>query len=186
MVVTQRIITGTIPYDQDLATNSASACGPTSGAVVLDYFHDHGYNAQTYPNIKGLEYYGSQGATIDHIYHDMNATILGTGETNYAGGILWHANTEAGYHFGVTWTDSTTWTEYHLSIVDNRPVGVFIGAWSGLRYSYHWVTGLGYQVDTNLGSRLMYVETWGGYEWADYDQYANGPAVMSMVFVKPA
>ncbi|BBH20591.1 hypothetical protein Back11_19360 [Paenibacillus baekrokdamisoli] len=53
-------------------TNSKSACGPTTGAMIVNYYKSQGYN------VRNNTYYGSNAGLVNHIYGEMNSGILGT------------------------------------------------------------------------------------------------------------
>jgi hypothetical protein len=54
-------------------TNQNSACGPTSGAMIIDYYHDH----YSY-NVRDNAYYGSWAKLVNHLYGEMNTNWYGT------------------------------------------------------------------------------------------------------------
>lgn len=159
-------------------------CGPTSGAMILDYFDNYGWDGQAYSSIKGLEYYGSQGLLIDHVAVDMDTGFYGTAMSEWRAGFLEHTNDHAPYTFSATIQTTEDYGQYKSSINDDRPVGVYIG-FVDQYYWYHWVAGRGYEHDTNLGTRLMKINnSRGTTDWIDYDAYSEGED-LAFIWVYP-
>lgn len=164
-------------YDQRKGSCSICDCGPTSGAAILQYWRNNGY-----PSIRGLSYYGSQGAFIDHVSGDMGTTITGTSVGAWKMGMIFHANVEAPYSFAAPDQYPTTYGSYTSSIDDDVPVGVKIGYNSHLEWSYHWVAGRGYLWEPGI-DRLMHVnDSYGSDDWLSYDEYQS---YLHFVFFEP-
>ncbi|KRQ86675.1 hypothetical protein ABG79_01422 [Caloramator mitchellensis] len=171
-----------INYNQDASSYPENACGPTAGAMLLQYWKTKGY-----PNIRGVSYYGSVGRFIDHLKIDMNTGSLGTTAPNWLSGVLHHANVEGGYHFQGSHSTPPSYSTYTSEIDKSKPVGIRFNNLpyiSGHYYSWHFVLGRGYYYDTSLGDREIKInDSWGGTDWFNYDEYYDH---LTFIYITPA
>jgi hypothetical protein len=129
-------------YDQRRGSNPDSDCGPTSGANIIQYWHN-----TSYPSLGDITTYGGETGFIDHMRDDMDSWFFETTVGWYVNGMQLHLN---GYSVprtvSSTLSPNTTYTQLTSEITNSRPVGIKIDmnslgeSW----YSYHWVTGVGY------------------------------------------
>lgn len=143
--------------------NQGSACGPTVGAMIADYYHDN----MNY-NVRDNAYYGSWAKLTNHLYPEMNTGSLGTSLTNWRFGMLMHVRHDV---------SSSAWTSYQYqgvgnsskfinAINSNDPVAIRFGLFNreGLNITWHFVTGVGYQKDVTHtgGLQVAYLNPDGG------------------------
>lgn len=175
-------------YDQHLSSDPGTDCGPTAGAMIADYWDANGYSG-----IRGLEYYGTQRAFIDHRAVDMDTGFYGTTIPEWINGMSKHIVTEAGYsNFSfVQDKDTTTYDEFRNEISYNRPVGILIAnflPWGNTGngyYEWHWVVGKGYDYNTNIGWYGIIVNnSWGEEDVIDWEMYNNVNG-LDYVYVRP-
>ncbi|MHB8076286.1 C39 family peptidase [Desulfosporosinus fructosivorans] len=134
-------------------SNPSSACGPTTGAMIANYYKNQGYD------IRGTSYYGNDAVFINHLYSEMGSSITGTSAVRWRNGIMTHLN----HNYSIQeWLASDirangNWSYYCQSIDSNRPVALRFDFFSsnGAYSSYHFVCGQGYQ------------------DWGDTDLYAG-------------
>lgn len=135
-------------------TNQNSACGPTSGAMIIDYYHDHyGYN------VRDNAYYGSWAKLVNHLYGEMNTNWYGTSMSEWIHGMYDHVTHDVhasawGYNYMSASGNSYNYTN---SIEKGNPVGLRFdrfkssdSVWS----EYHFVTGIGFDKNGSYSGDL--------------------------------
>lgn len=182
-------ISGVPIYDQSLSAYPDSACGPTSGAMVLGYWDTHGYTRlqNDSDRTNGIQ-------LMNDLYVDMGTGQTGTDKRQWRNGIETHANTQNGYRFSTAQYDnlsgySTVWYYVKYEIDNVRPFGFYIGFDNGkvpgLTYRYHWVTGKGYS-DGGSGNRYVTINnSWGGTDSISFDNYWLGRDDIAVTAVRP-
>ncbi|MFD1423663.1 C39 family peptidase [Laceyella tengchongensis] len=130
---------------QKLSSNPNNACGPTTGAMIANYYKNRGYN------IYGTANYGnSHQKFIDHLKVDMGTDALGTSTTEYNNGMIDHFGhtNQWPYYDGFPAEGNFTW--YKERIDHNEPVAFYIDLVDdgGYSWTYHWVAGKGYDVSS--------------------------------------
>lgn len=128
-------------------TSPKSACGPTTGAMIVNYYKSLGYN------VRGSSYYGGHAGLVNHLYTEMNSGMLGTSLSNFASGLFDHLEHDDST---TTWTglsydhpnSAINYDTFKSYIDSNRP--------SAIRYdffvsndsytNYHFVAAVGYEV----------------------------------------
>lgn len=120
-----------------------SACGPTSGAVIADYYKLRGYN------VRGVSYYGTQVKLINHLYTEMGTGTIGTTMDQWATGMSTHMNHNASAWDVFTHEAIGYFPTYESYIDANRPVGIRFdyNPWN-TDYKWHFVVGVGYNTET--------------------------------------
>ncbi|MFZ7103182.1 MAG: C39 family peptidase [Peptococcaceae bacterium] len=118
----------------------SSSCGPTTGAMITNYWANQGYN------IRNSSYYGGNAALINHLYTEMGSTPVGTTANNYGYGMDTHLN----HNYADAWARLTfscrnNWPTYETAINRGRPVALRFDITSNPNAysSYHFVCGLG-------------------------------------------
>lgn len=118
-------------YDGDLSKRGVqSACGPATIATIYHYY---------YPSNK------PQSQLIKYWYKKSFTTWFGLSAFLFSRSL-----SEYGQSFKIN--KNQLWEQYVKEIDQGRPVGVKFDKWSALKwfttydYSYHWVTGVGYEV----------------------------------------
>jgi hypothetical protein len=150
-----------------------SACGPTTGAMIVNWYKSQGYW------VRDSSYYGGDAKLINHLYNEMGTDSFGTSISEYNSGMKKHLN-----HDTTGWD---TWDlraegyylSYKISIDDSRPVALrfdyFVSDTAD--YKYHFVAGEGY--DETSGTTYVAVKDPDGGEfntgthwisWSDNDQ----------------
>jgi hypothetical protein len=153
----------------------SSACGPTAGATIANY-----YKNKRNLWVKGSSDFGGDAEFINHLWSEMSywwGTDMGT----YTAKMKGHYNAN---HYGTTpWT---TWdmrakgsfNNYEMSIDDNRPVAIRFDANNGGWADYHFVVGIGYN-KTSSGTMALVKDPDGGekntgtksFSWSANEQY---------------
>ena len=175
--------------DQDNATMSSSACGPTVAAELVEYFH------WQYPDSQGMQYFFYEQDFIDDLYADMGYPVAGASVSAFISGVkkhLAHAPASSGYTISSVSAPNATWSQYRSGIDTYGIVPVRIGS-TGFgnagdgNYSYHWVLGYGYEYDTNLPYYFMNIyNSWDTTcsEAADVIDFERYRTYLSFVFFK--
>jgi hypothetical protein len=148
-----------------------SMCAPTTGAMIIDYYHDRlGYN------VRDNAYYGSWAELANHLRRDMNTTAAGTTLQAYAAGMYHHVlHTSSGSAWASKYVPNavgtTAQTQYIGAINSADPAGFkfdfFVS--SGTEFKYHFVAGIGYDRDGSFTGDLHV-----GYKNPDGGEYNSG------------
>ncbi|PAE17311.1 hypothetical protein CHH91_04715 [Virgibacillus sp. 7505] len=148
-----------------------SNCGPATGAMIIDYYHDHlGYN------VRDNAYYGSWAALSNHLRIDMGTLAGGTTLRGYAAGMYNHVlHTSSGSAWSSKYVPdavgTTAQTQYIGAINSADPAGfkfdLFVS--SGTEFKYHFVAGIGYDRDGSFIGDLHV-----GYKNPDGGENNNG------------
>jgi len=124
--------------------NPNSACGPTTGAMISNYYKSLGYS------VRGSSNYGGDAEFINHMYFDMNTDIFGTFVGNFGNGLVNHLNglyLPSSPWYELRYDGVGNYPEYESAIMNNRPVGImsdlYMEGGSSLE-SWHWIVGVGY------------------------------------------
>ena len=140
-----------------------SACGPTSAAMVMNYYHD----IRGFSGIRDDSYYGDSAATtINHLRHDMNSLawgIAGATLDDWLNGATKHIReTATSYWYPVKVTDPSSNSypnslKYRGAISSAHPVAIRFH-WDvknsdGLKY--HFVVGSGWYLNGVNKDNLM-------------------------------
>jgi hypothetical protein len=127
-------------------------CAPISGAMVIAYWHDHGY-----PNIPDPSYSGAEDLLIDHCHVEMNTSFFGsTNSFNIGQGIEEVTDNIYFYDFDYDLVVAN-FNKVHTEIINDRPL-VFV-LYDSPEYDYHAVCVVGFLDDTWVD--FMYVHnTW--------------------------
>lgn len=126
-----------------------SACGPTSGAMIIDYLID----VLNYHNIDGSDaYVNGTAALINTLYSEMGTNLFGTSISDWRLGMLEHINNDGYWRIGVIDADdSTAANRYKTRIAASTPTtfrfDYFVD--SGVTINYHFVVGVGYNHSTS-------------------------------------
>lgn len=127
--------------------NPDSACGPTTGAMITNYYKQLGYN------VNDSSYYGGDAALVNHLYSEMQTLIGGTTATGYGSGLENHLD----HNYHNQWNyqlfnGNGNWNAYYHSIEKNRPVGLRFGLNTNpdVYTSWHFVAGIGYYFDMEV------------------------------------
>lgn len=122
-----------------------SSCGPTTGAMIVNYYKSKGYT------IRGSSYYvGGNSGLVNHLYSEMNSGIFGTSLSDFAGGLFDHLRHDGKSTIwrGLAYDDATNhYIEYKDAIYTDRPVAIrynfFVSSDSYV--NYHFVAGIAYK-----------------------------------------
>jgi hypothetical protein len=159
----------------DGVSSPNSACGPTTGAMIADYYHDV-RKLNVYDNAK----YGSWAALINHLYYEMHSAEWGTSFGGFIDGMLYHLE------HTMNWTahssTSPDFSDVTRAINSSNPIAVewpyFVS--SGATYRYHFVAGIGYDYEgAYYGDyQVAYKDPDGGKDntathWFDWSVNAN-------------
>lgn len=124
-------------------TSPKSACGPTTGAMIVKYYIEQNYS------LRGSLYYFSDAGLVNHLYSEMGSGTLGTSLSGFYTGILTHMNHDYCFYFrGLSYASAANhYVEYRNAIYENHPVGIrynyFVS--EGSYTNYHFVAGIGYK-----------------------------------------
>jgi hypothetical protein len=123
--------------------NPNSSCGPTTGAMVVNYLKSRGYN------VRASSYYGGNAALINHMYYDMESDWWGTTINGYCNGLSKHLNHDYSPQkfYGMSYKALGNWDKYEASINAYLPVGLRFDRFKSSEYTfaeYHFVCGIGY------------------------------------------
>ncbi|RXZ84038.1 hypothetical protein EBB07_02765 [Paenibacillaceae bacterium] len=136
-------------------TNPKTACGPTTGAMIVNYYKSRGYN------VRGSTYYGGNAGLVNSLYSKMNTGIFGTTLPKFAVGLFEHLELDDSI---TTWTglsythpnSSLHFNTFKTYIDSNRPSAVrydyFVDSESYI--NYHFMAANGYRVDSD-GSKYF-------------------------------
>jgi len=151
-----------------------SSCGPTTGAMIANYYESKGYNVRDY------SYYGGNAQLINHLYREMGSTAIGTTANNWGYGMVEHLD----HNYTDDWQRITqsaqgNWTWYESAINKNRPVALRFDLYTNPNtYSdYHFVCGMGIYYEGE--------ETYAGVKDPDGGQYNTGTHYFSWVVNAP-
>jgi len=124
--------------------NPGSACGPTVGAMIVDFYYDvMGYK------VRDNAYYGSWAALVNHLYDEMNTNWYGTSMSEWVDGMYKHVTHDVspsawGYNYmGAVGNEGS----YVSAINSNDPAALRFDRFKSadnVYTEYHFVTGIGY------------------------------------------
>lgn len=159
-----------------------SSCGPTTAAMIVDYYKSRGYNVKA-----GVDYPQGDVDLINHLYGEMYSSYYGTVGNDFAAGLLQHLR-----HVNSNWLVARSPGEgyygtYQSYIQGNAPVAIMFNErysdWFNDDAKWHWLAGYGYN---NTSGSYFYVRDpdaecskqgstasswcWDSYKWVDYDQ----------------
>ncbi|WP_215026777.1 C39 family peptidase [Bacillus sp. ISL-39] len=140
-----------------------SACGPTSAAMIMNYYHD----IRGFTGIRDDAYFGSKATTINHLRYDMNSSfwgIYGATLDDWLNGTTKHIRetaTSYWYPLKVTNPSSDSYTnslKYRNAISNAHPVAIRfhydVENDEGLKY--HFVVGSGWYLNgSDLGNLMV-------------------------------
>lgn len=159
-----------------------SACGPTSAAMVINYYHD----IRGFTSMRDDSYYGSQATTINHMRNDMKSNlwgVLGATLNDWANGVTTHIKetaTSNWYAVQVVNPSSSSYSnslKYRSAIESKHPVAIRfklkVANTDGLKY--HFVVGNGwYLTGSNYDNLMIEFEDPDGnaraIDWSNYVQ----------------
>ncbi|WP_027414921.1 C39 family peptidase [Aneurinibacillus terranovensis] len=167
-------------YNQAYSQNNNTGCGPAAAANILNYWDERGYTNLQSDNDR------TNGINLmNHMFGDLQTSIIGTDPSAWAQGMKTHANSHSGYRFttqNYTYDaslGSTFWGYMVNQINAGHPFGMFFPL-NSKPYSWHIVTCRGYY-QSSTGSKSYHVNTWGSDAWQDYDSIGNH----TLMFVIP-
>jgi hypothetical protein len=167
-------------FNQDHSPDPGSNCGPTSGANIIQYWHNTSYSG-----LGAVTEYGGESNFIDHMRGDMGTWPWGTTVGQFVDGMNLHLKAySVARSASSTISPNTTYSQLTSEIGYNRPVGIKIDSNSlgSNYYSYHWVTGVGYDVNTNLEWHGVIIHnSYSTVQTIDYDTYQP---YLSFVYVR--
>ncbi len=133
-------------YDKDVKSSyQTSACGPTTIAVILQYWHDSKGKSKLQVWNSG---YSTKGAFINSMYANRGGTFYGMSVNGMRSGL---ENEVIARGYAATTSSFNNFFSYKTEIDNNRPVAVKFDKWfskwepnASYEYDYHWTPGLGY------------------------------------------
>lgn len=162
---------------RDGINNKNSACGPTTGAMIIDYYHDNlGYN------VRDNDFYGSWANLVNHLRLEMDTYLWGTTMNNWREGLYNHV-----HHNGGSWDDfqfkGVGNSNFFITAINSDdPVGIRFDYFveNEEEINYHFVTGIGYNKNGSYTGDLhvAYKDPDGGknnsgtkwLDWTEFDQ----------------
>ncbi len=125
-----------------------SACGPTTGAMIANY-----YKYIRGLNIDGIYEYGGAANFINHLWWCMSA-LGGTTMSAYNLAMRNHYNKNYSNNpfstSSMNGSTSGSWTTYTGRINNQHPVALRFYNNDQAAYSYHWVAGVGYSTSAGI------------------------------------
>jgi chaperonin cofactor prefoldin len=122
-----------------------SSCGPTTGAMIANYYSSLNYG------VKDSSDYGGDAKFINHLYTEMKSGMFGTSMANWTSGMYTHLN-----HIDPSWTvigqsANGYFTTYRDYIDHSRPVALRFDFWytGSVDFTHHFVAGIGYDTSDN-------------------------------------
>ncbi|WP_181444683.1 hypothetical protein [Bacillus sp. 03113] len=132
--------------------NPGSACGATTGAMIMDYYHDVlGYS------VRDNAYYGSWAALVNHLYNEMGSTWIGTSLSMWANGALTHVRHASSNWESSQYSDAVGNSSKFIAAIDsNDPAALRFDRFDagGSVIEYHFVAGIGYDKDGSYAGDL--------------------------------
>ncbi|MEB2301576.1 C39 family peptidase [Lysinibacillus xylanilyticus] len=133
-------------YDPDVKSGyQNSACGPTTMAVILQYWHDKKLKSKLQVWNSG---YTTKGAFINSMYANRGGTFYGMSVNGVRSGL---ENEAIARGYSATTSSFNNFYSYKTEIDNNRPLAVKFDQWfskwkpgAKYDYDYHWTPGLGY------------------------------------------
>ncbi|POZ56243.1 hypothetical protein LYSIN_01026 [Lysinibacillus sphaericus] len=157
-----------------------SACGPTTIAVILQYWHDS--NSKTKLQVYNAGY-TTKGAFINSMYANRGGSAFGMSVSGVRSGL---ENEVIARGYAAVTSSFNNFSSYKTEIDNSRPVAVKFDKYFTLfepnvdyDYDYHWTPGLGY-IYSSSGS-LLRVQTLGTNSYVRDINYATNSAIISMV-----
>ncbi|MCP3763688.1 hypothetical protein NLX67_15030 [Domibacillus sp. A3M-37] len=164
-----------------------TACGPTSGAMIFDYYYDvKGYN------VRDNAYFGGDANTsvarlINHLTVEMNTSgTIGTYMSDWINGMYTHTRetTSAFSRVTVSNLDSDSYgnsLKYRSAINNDNPAGLRFDRFSSFEsdgIEWHFLAGIGYDLSGIYAENLQvyYLDPDGSdssvkkFDWSANDQ----------------
>lgn len=174
----------TMRYSQyDSGINSLyrnSACGPTTMAVILQYWHDS--RSKTNLNVYNSGY-NSQGAFVNYLYYYRGGRPIGM----TVGGVSVNLNNEATARgYSSTSNSFNNFNSYITEIEAMRPVAIKFDTYFTLfeptadyAFNYHWTPGHGYV--SSSSAKLLTVQTLNSSQSIKNFDYTTNSPIITMV-----
>ena len=160
--------------------NRNSSCGPSSMAVILQYWHDSRSKGKLQVYNAG---YTTKGAFINHLYQNRGGGLAGMSVNGVASGLQ---NEAIARGYSATTSTFNNFFSYTNEIINNRPVAVKFDKYFTLfepnadySYNYHWTAGVGYVYSAS--STLLRVQTVSSNSYIRDIDYNSNSAIISMV-----
>ncbi|WP_371018987.1 C39 family peptidase [Pseudalkalibacillus sp. JSM 102089] len=162
-----------IEQDRNGIDHPGSACAPTVGAMIADYYHDvKGYN------VLDNAYYGSWAKLVNHLYDEMNTNWYGTSITEWSHGMYDHVTHKVHpSSWGYNYLDAT-YNEHKFtqSIESDDPVALRFDRYkssSSVYTEYHFITGIGFDKNGSYSGDLHVAikdpdDNSSGTKWIDW------------------
>lgn len=169
-------------YDPDVKSGyQSSACGPTTIAVILQYWHDSKGKSKLQVWKSG---YTTKGAFINSMYANRGGTFYGMSVNGVRSGL---ENEAIARGYSASSSSFNNFYSYKTQIDDNRPVAVKFDKWfskwepnAKYDYDYHWTPGLGYIYSASSGA-LLRVQTLGSNSYVRDINYDAHSGIITMV-----
>lgn len=159
----------------------SSACGPTTIAVILQYWHDSKGKSKLQVWNSG---YTTKGAFINSMYANRGGAFYGMSVNGMRSGL---ENEAFARGYSATTSSFNNFFSYKTQIDDNRPVAVKFDKWfskwepnAKYDYDYHWTPGLGYIYTASSGA-LLRVQTLGSNSYVRDINYDVHSGIITMV-----
>ncbi|KEK10666.1 hypothetical protein EP18_16260 [Lysinibacillus sphaericus] len=168
-------------YDTDVKSiYRNSACGPTTIAVILQYWHDSKSKSKLQVFNSG---YSTKGAFINSMYANRGGTSYGMSVNGVRSGL---ENEAIARGYSASSSSFNNFFSYKTEIDNNRPLAVKFDKYFTLfepnadyAYDYHWTPGLGY-IYASTGTMLR-VQTLAPNSTIRDINYNVNSAIISMV-----
>ncbi|MGA4516080.1 C39 family peptidase [Solibacillus silvestris] len=159
----------------------SSACGPTTMAVILQYWHDSKSKSKLQVWKSG---YSTKGAFINSMYANRGGTFYGMSVNGVRSGL---ENEAIARGYSASSSSFNNFFSYKTQIDDNKPVAVKFDKWfskwepnAKYDYDYHWTPGLGYIYSASSGA-LLRVQTLGADSYVRDINYNTHSGIITMV-----
>jgi len=181
-----------VVYNQwtDGVIGNASACGPTAGAMMMNYWA----TSLGWPELHPWTDDHEDGVElINTLRSEMGTTSLGTTITGFRNGLISWAESQYDNSVVTAYKKQTLWDGNeviwdHLMSERNggHPSGFYVGdPWRPVppdEYVYHWMTATGYRYDSVNDVRLLRLnDSAGGTDVIDYNYYCENRSSLAMV-----
>lgn len=170
-------------YDSGITSSyQKSACGPTTMAVILQYWHD----SRSKTNLKVYNSgYDSQGAFVNFLYVNRGGLFLGMSASGIINNLQYEA-TVRGY--SSTSSSFNNFNSYINEIEAMRPVAIKFDTYFTLfepnanyAFDYHWTPGHGYVNSSSL--KMLTVQTLDrNKSIKNFDYTTNSPIITMVKF----
>ncbi|MGP4109100.1 hypothetical protein [Virgibacillus sp. L01] len=120
-----------------------SSCGPATGAMIADYYHDVlGYS------VRDNATYGSWAELTNHLYREMDTRAWGTSMNNWREGMLYHVRHDSSYSAWSArqWGGVGHGNLFVQAIDSYDPAALRFDYFvqDSTEHQYHFVAGIGY------------------------------------------